>query len=93
MPHDDSWEKFTKDVKPLKQGKVAIEKPKPAPVPLLTEIDEGSVHKGESLGERLYRAMILKQVRNLVSHVYKNLGIGAPPISGGKIEGKKRTKR
>ncbi len=60
MSDDDSWEKFTKDVTPLKQDKVTIEKPKPAPVPPLTEIDGGSVHKRESLAERLYRAMICK---------------------------------
>ena len=94
MSDDDSWKEFTKDVsRPLKHDKVAIEKPKPDAVLRSEKTEDGAVRKGGRLAERLYEILKLKQARNLVSHVYKNLGIGAPPISGGKIEGKKRTRR
>lgn len=91
--NDPEWEEFKNTVKPLKprdRADPGLTKPTPSPISRDQTMAERII--SSKLGQSVFAAMSKKQQSNLVSHIYKLLGIGKPPIPGGKIEGKKRSK-
>ncbi len=83
---DYDWGEFKKGVTPL-TPRLTANRAYGCVRPCLVSIQQYS-----ALANSVSSAMQRKQQANLVSHIYANSGIGAPPISGGKFELHSRSK-
>jgi hypothetical protein len=92
METDDEWEKFKKSVNKLESDTVDLDSQKIKPTPVVRQSNKDSATTNPSLAVQFYNLIKFKSLKSLISKVYNNTGIGAPPISGGKIEGKNKDK-
>ena len=93
MATDDEWEEIKKSTtRRLEVDTVDLSSTKCKP----DRISENKImypsREKSSLAEQFLQFFSRKNSNSQTSKVYRNTGVGAPPISGGKIEGKKRGK-
>ena len=92
MSSDEDWDTVKNSAKKLKQDKIDFAASRPKPIPKVRRNGRSKSAEKPSLAEQFFKFLTFKQRRSLISKIYKNTGTGQIPVSGGKIEGKKRGK-
>lgn len=92
METDEEWKKEIESVNRIIPDKVDLTSQKVKPSPAVRKQHKTTKHDSKTLGSQFEEQLNANTDKTLRSTVYNNTGTGIGPVSGGKTEGKKRTK-